>query len=84
MAARSKHDGNLPRLPVPDGGPTKLIFAASDVQEISSATPLTLTEPQQETFLKPADPPPSGEIASAQLWVELVCHVIDIAGGEPA
>ena len=43
-----------------------------------------LTEPQQEDFLKSRIHPPLGaESRSAQLGVERVCHVIDIAGGEP-
>ena len=43
-----------------------------------------LTEPQQEDFLKPRVRPPLGaKSCSAQLGVERVCHVIDIAGGEP-
>src|SRR5258708_35596728 len=43
-----------------------------------------LTEPQQEDLLKPRIHPPLGaKSPSAQLGVERVCHVIDIAGGEP-
>ena len=43
-----------------------------------------LTEPQQEDFLKPRIHPPLGaKSRSAQFRVERVCHVIDIAGGEP-
>ena len=43
-----------------------------------------LTEPQQEDFLEPRIHPPLGaKSRSAQLGVERVCHVIDIAGGEP-
>src|SRR5205085_7409292 len=43
-----------------------------------------LTEPQQEGFLKPRIHPPLGaKSRSAQFRVERVCHVIDIAGGEP-
>src|SRR5258708_34118567 len=43
-----------------------------------------LTEPQQEDFLKSRIRPPLGaKPRSAQLGVERVCHVIDIAGGEP-
>src|ERR1700731_200688 len=43
-----------------------------------------LTEPQQEGLFQPRIRPPLGaKPRSAQFWVERVCHVIDIAGGEP-
>src|SRR6516165_6288623 len=41
-----------------------------------------LPEPQQESFLEPRIPPLGAISRSAQLGVERVCHVIDIAGGE--
>ena len=43
-----------------------------------------LAEPQQEDLLKSRIRPPLGaKSRSAQLGIERVCHVIDIAGGEP-
>ena len=46
--------------------------------------PAHLTEPQQEDFLEPGIGPPLGAKSfSAQLRVERVGHMIDIAGGEP-
>ena len=46
--------------------------------------PAHLAEPQQKDFLKPRIKPPLGAISlSAQLGIERVCDVIDIAGAEP-
>jgi len=43
-----------------------------------------LTKPQQEDVLKPRIHPPLGaKSRAAQLRVERVCHVINVAGGEP-
>src|SRR5450631_3305356 len=42
-----------------------------------------LTKPQPESFLKPRIPPLGAILGPAQLGVERICHVIDIAGGKP-
>jgi hypothetical protein len=42
-----------------------------------------LTKPQSEDFLKPRIPPLGAILRSAQLRVERVCYVIEVAGGEP-
>jgi hypothetical protein len=42
-----------------------------------------LTEPQPESFLKARIPPLGAILRPAQLGVERICHVIDIAGGKP-
>ncbi|OIQ65735.1 hypothetical protein GALL_527020 [mine drainage metagenome] len=42
-----------------------------------------LAKPQSESFLKPRIPPLGAILRPAQLGVERICHMIDIAGGKP-
>src|ERR1700691_5448225 len=46
-------------------------------------SPLHLTKPQPEGFLKPRIPPLLAILRLAHLGIERIGHVIDIAGGEP-
>ena len=42
-----------------------------------------LAKPQPEGFLKPRIPPLGAILRPAQLGAERICHVIDVAGGQP-